>query len=73
VMSLFSGRSSTVYHNISNSEELLSWIDEIDAGYIVIGPFERDAELITPILKKLDPYPDVVFKNEDFEMLKIVD
>ena len=73
VLSLYTGRAAAVYHELSDPEDLLLWAHEINAEYLLVGPFERDRDILLPAVKSLGPYLERVFLNEDFEMLRIVD
>ncbi|MBN2070472.1 MAG: hypothetical protein JW814_03355 [Candidatus Krumholzibacteriota bacterium] len=73
VLSLYTGRTATVYHDMESIEELLALASEVKAGYLIKGPFERDSDILLPIINSGGQNLKRVYINEDFEVFRIID
>jgi len=68
-LALFTGRRASVYNPETKDEELWSFIQTIDAGYIVIG--RDDPERIRQFRSKHRNGLKLVFGNQDYQVYQI--
>ena len=72
VLSLFTGRSASVYHRPHSDEDLWNYFRKIKATYIGVGrPFERDQRILSPFIEKSIKHFQNVYSNSDFEVYRI--
>jgi hypothetical protein len=74
-LSLFSGRSSAIWHAPAEDEELWKFFRQINASYLIVGPEELDPYYQQYIRKFVEKHHDrfqETFANADFRVYRIV-
>ena len=74
VLSLFTERSSSVYHIVQDDDDLLDYFQEIKANYLIVGQdFELDKQYMIYFIERNKVYFNGVFSNSTFKVYKIKD
>lgn len=72
VLSLFTGRDASVYHQAQNDKELWDYFREINASYIIVGKiFGEDEYFLRPFVERNKDNLREVYFNSDFKVYKI--
>lgn len=81
VLTLFTGRPASVYHNPEDDEGLLDYFYQIDAKYVVVGPPSYDRLVLRPqhaafsmeeyVASHADRF-EMKFDNADFALYEII-
>ena len=69
VLSLFTGRSSSVYHEAQDDKELWNYIKEINATHLIVGIL--DGKFLYDFVEKYSNNFEEVYSNTDFKIYKI--
>lgn len=71
ILALFTGRCAAAYHEGATDEDLWRFFEEIGAGYVVVGPAEKEwFPSFAEFVRRYDRYMPVVFRNADFVVHK---
>jgi hypothetical protein len=68
-LSLYTGRSASMYHQPSDDADLWSYLNKIGADYLVTGP--DDSEYYRAFLERSRDRLEVVYENPQFTLLAV--
>lgn len=73
VLSLFTGRSTSVYHQPQDDKDLWDYFQEIDAAYLIVGPQVLRPDFLRHFVEKYEDNFQEMYSNSDFKVYRIKD
>ena len=74
VLSLYTGRSASVYHVVKDKEKLWDYFGKVGARYVIVGArsvFPRDDIVLREFLRGYKGEFEMVYSNMDFDVYKV--